>query len=160
MAARIRNSDWEQDEQLKEDLKKYVLENLSRREILDFVGRDYPEYAWSLATLARRMAFFGIKYTQYDTDIKTVESAVKEELEGPGRLLGYRAMHRKVREQHQLAVPRNLVYDVMEMVDPEGFHLRGNVGVKKRRRGGTGTFTSLVGIKPGLVALHFKVCLK
>lgn len=53
-------------------------------------------------------------------------------------------MQRKLREQHKLAVPRNLVYDVMGMVDPEGLKRRGNVGHKKRQRGATGTFTSLV----------------
>ena len=65
-------------------------------------------------------------------------------MEGPGQLLGYRAMQRKVREQHQLPVPHNLVYGVMTMVDPEGMEHRGNVGIKKRRRGRLGTFTSLV----------------
>ena len=47
-------------------------------------------------------------------------------MEGPGQYLGYRAMQRKVREQHKLAVPHNLVYDVMSMVDPEGMTRRGN----------------------------------
>ena len=32
----------------------------------------------------------------------------------------------------------------MGMVDPEGLERRGNVGKKKRQRGATGTFTSLV----------------
>ncbi|XP_027044929.1 uncharacterized protein LOC113672779 [Pocillopora damicornis] len=64
-------------------------------------------------------------------------------MEGPGQYLGYRAMQRKIREQHKLAVPRNLVHDVMGMVDPEGLTRRGNVGQKKRQRGATGTFTSL-----------------
>ena len=58
---RIRNRDWEEDEQLKEDLKRYVLQNLSRREMLDFVSRDYAQYAWSLGTLSRRLAFFNVK---------------------------------------------------------------------------------------------------
>ena len=70
MAGNIRNSDWEDDEQLKSDIQHYVLQNLKRREILDFVRRDFPEYAWSLGTLSRRMAFFGIQYIKYDTDIK------------------------------------------------------------------------------------------
>lgn len=144
MAGNIRNSDWEDDEQLKSDIQHYVLQNLKRREILDFVRRDFPEYAWSLGTLSRRMAFFGIQYIKYDTDIKDVENAVREEVEGPGQLLGYRAMHKKLREQHNLAVPRDLVHDVMGLVDPEGLERRGNVGKKKRRRGATGTFTSLV----------------
>ena len=142
--ALIRNSDWEDDEQLKSDLQRYVKQNLRRREILDFVRQDFPEYAWSLGTLSRRLAFFGIQYIKYDTDIEEVETAVREEIEGPGQLLGYRAMHKKLREQHNLAVLRDLVHDVMGLVDPEGLQRRGDVGKKKRRRGATGTFTSLL----------------
>ena len=142
--SRIRNPDWESDGDLKSDLQRYVLQNLSRIEVLDFVKRDYPQYAWSLGTLSRRMAHFEIKYTDYETDIGAVEMAVRDESDGPGQLLGYRAMHKKLREQHHLAVPRNLVYDVMTCVDPEGLERRGNVGKKKVHRGATGTFTSLV----------------
>ena len=141
---RIRNSEWQHDEQLKNDLKKYVARNSSRKEILDFAAHDYPLYAWSLGTLARRLAFFDIKYIRYDIDVEDVENAVREEMEGPGQLLGYRAMHHKIREQHQLHVPRNLVHDVMTLVDPEGLERRGNVGIRKRQRGATGTFTSMV----------------
>ena len=102
-------------------------------EILDFATRDYPEYAW-------RLNFFGIKYIRYETNIEEVTKAVREELEGPGQYLGYRAMQRKLREQHKLAVPRNLVYVVMSLVDPERLKKRG----KKTRRGATGTFISPV----------------
>ena len=38
--SRIRNADWEDDESLAEDLKKYMLANLRRSEVLDFVERD------------------------------------------------------------------------------------------------------------------------
>ena len=143
---RIRNSEWQHDEELKSDLEKYVERNLSRKEILDFVACDYPQYAWSFGTLVSRLAFFNVKYVRYDTSIVDVEDAVREEVEGPGRLLGHHAMHRKIREQHHLCVPRNLVYDVMTLVDPEGLERRGNVSMKKRRRGATGTFTSMVKI--------------
>ena len=133
MAAGIRCSEWEKDEQLKSDLERYALANYSRQEILDFASRDYPEYAWSLPTLSRRLNFFGIKYIRYETSIEDVKKAVQEEMEVPRQYLGYRAMQRKLREQHKLAVPRNLVYDVMGMVDPEGLKRRGNAGHKKRQ---------------------------
>lgn len=42
---------------MKSDLERYVLANYSRKEILDFASRDYPEYAWSLPTLSRRLNF-------------------------------------------------------------------------------------------------------
>ena len=127
MAVRIRCSDWEKDQQLKSDLERYVLANYSRQEILDFASCDFPDYAWSLPTLSRRLNFFGIKYIRYDTSVEDVKKAIQAEMEGPGQYLGYRAMQRKVREQHKLAVPRNLLYDVMSMVDPEGMTRRGNV---------------------------------
>jgi hypothetical protein len=34
-------------------------------------------------------------------EVEDVENAVRAEMEGPGQLLGYRAMQRKIREQHQ-----------------------------------------------------------
>ena len=142
--ASVGESDWVNNENLESDLKKYVMQNLKRKEVLDFVRRDYPQYAWSLSTLSRRLTHFDIRYMDYDLDLKEIERAVHEEIEGPGQLLGYRAMQRKLREKHNLAVPRSLVYSLMSKLDPEGLDRRGNVGQKKRRRGGTGTFTSLV----------------
>ncbi|XP_028412940.1 uncharacterized protein LOC114535818 [Dendronephthya gigantea] len=105
MAERIRNPDWEEDAELKQDLNRY--------------------------------------YVEYNTDLNDVVTAVQKELEGPGQYLGYRSIHRKIREQHNLAVPRNLVYDLMTEFDPEGLERRGNVGVKKHKRGNAGTFTSM-----------------
>ena len=53
-------------------------------------------YAWSLRSLGRRLQFFAIKYTDYEVDLVAVKSAVKKELQGPGKFLGYRAMQQKV----------------------------------------------------------------
>ena len=69
---------------LKSDLQRYVLENYSTQEILDFASRDYTEYAWSLPTLSRRLNFFGIKYIRYETSVEDDKKAIQEEMEGPG----------------------------------------------------------------------------
>ena len=69
----------------------------------------------------------------YFTDLQEIEAAVRNEIEGPGQLLGYRAMHKNIREQHQLAVPRDSMYDVMTMVNPERLERCGNVGRNKQR---------------------------
>ena len=145
-------SEWKQDQLLQNDIKKYVLGNLKRSEILDFVTRDYPQYTWSLSSLKRRLAYFDIKYVRYDIEVEDVENVVREEMEGPGQLLEYRAMQGKIREQHQLPVTRNLVYDVMTMVETCGqkenkkrgywkIHLVGNapIDVKPQRGGGGGS---------------------
>ena len=87
---RIRNNDWQEDERLKGALTRYVRENLRRNEVLDFVSRDFSEYTWSLRTLDRRLQYFGITYTDRTVQVDEVEDAVKQEMQGPGRLLGYR----------------------------------------------------------------------
>ena len=120
MAARIRNAGWMEDLRLKQDLEKYVRQGLKRDEILNFMERDFGEYAWSLRTLDRRMRHFDIRYTDTDVTVEEVTSAVRKELDGPGKLLGYRAMHNKIRQEYLLNVPRNLVHAVMFDLDPEG----------------------------------------
>ena len=143
MAARIRNAKWEEDIELENDLKEQVSRNLRQLEIVDFMRVKYPMYSWSLRTLSRRLHHFGIRYTDYSVDIDEVREAVEKEMKGPGRLLGYRSLHKKVREVHGLKVPRNLVYDVMADVNPEGLEERGGVGMSKRPKR-TGAFISNV----------------
>ena len=120
MATRIRNSKWEEDTELENDLKEQVSRDLRQLEIVDFMRVKYPMYSWCLRTLSCRLHHFGIRYTDYSVDIDEVREAVEKEMKGPGRLLGYRSLHKKVREVHGLKVPRNLVYDVMANVNPEG----------------------------------------
>ena len=124
-------SEWKEDKKLKEDISQYVKQNLRRMEILDYVSRDFNCYDWSLPTLARRMKHFGIKYINEEVSVEEVVAAVNEELKGPGKLLGYRAMHMKLRVEHDLKVPRNLVYNVMRALDKDGIDAR---SVKKRAK--------------------------
>ena len=76
------NSEWKEDNQLENDLRKYVSQNFKRSEILDFVQRDFPEYTWSTATLERRLRHFGIYYINYDTPVAAVSYAAQKELAG------------------------------------------------------------------------------
>ena len=91
---------------LKADLERYVHRNLQRQEILDFVRMEYPMYAWSIRTLARRLQFFEVKYTDYSVPVAEVLSVVRKEIKGPGGLPGYRSMQDKVRQQYEMNVPR------------------------------------------------------
>ena len=74
------------------------------------------------------LTYFDIKYINYKTTVDEVVAAFNTEndIDGPGQLLGYRAMHKKLREQHG-------VYDVMTMECPEGLERRKNVGKRKER---------------------------
>ena len=69
--------------------------------------------------LSRRLHHFGIRYTDKSVDIDEVREAAQKEMKGPGRLLGYCSLYKKVREVHGLKVPRYLVYDVITDVNPE-----------------------------------------
>ena len=91
------NDRWKDDGDLQVDLRTYVKQNLRRQEILDFVKEKYPNYRWSLRTLCRRLSYFDIKFIDYDTNLGSIEQAVRKEMDGPGRLSGYRALHKKLK---------------------------------------------------------------
>ena len=77
------------------------------------------------------MQYFSIQFTDHDVKVNEVDDAVKKEISGPGKLLGYRAMPKKILEIQGLQVPRDLVYAVMAKVDPDGLEERGGVGETK-----------------------------
>ena len=60
---------------------------------------------------------------------------MKQEMQGPGKLLGYRALHKKLRQVHDLNVPRDLVYAVMYNVDPDALAERAPQYKKKKAKG-------------------------
>ena len=119
--ALLRDDSWKDDLLLREDLAKYVRQLMKRAEILSFVRRDFPHYAWSTRTL-----------DDVNVSVEEVKDAVQEELEGPGALLGYRAMQKKIRQEHFLNVPRHLVHDVIFDLDPDGLDAR-QPGFKKKK---------------------------
>ena len=84
MVAYFRNDGW------KEDISRYIKQGLQRQEILDFF------FAWSIRTVDRRLRYFDIYYHDKNVSVDEEKEAVKKELDGPGKLLGYRAMHHKV----------------------------------------------------------------
>ncbi len=104
---------WKNDETLKIAIKKYVMQGLQRSEALDFLKRDFAQYPWSMRSLDRRMRHFEIHYNDSGADYEEVKKAVKEELAGPGKSLGYRALHKKIRQKYDILVTRDRVYDMM-----------------------------------------------
>ena len=130
--AQIQNEESQQDDDLKDMLARYLKEHLRCREILDFVCRDFGQYAWSLRSLDRRLEYFSIRYTDCNVELGEIETAVRQEMDGPGKLLGYRALHKKLRQVHELNVPRDVVYAVMYSVDPVALEERAPRFKKKK----------------------------
>ena len=85
---------------------------------------EYCEFTWSMRTLDRRMCHFDIHHMDTDVTVEEVKSGVRKELDGPGKRLGYRAMHNKIRQEYLLNVPRNLLHAIMFDLDPEGLEAR------------------------------------
>ena len=88
--------------------KKYIKQGLQWREMLDFWKRDFAQYTWSLRTIDRCLCHFDIHYNDKNVLVEGVKVVVKKELDRPGKLLGYRAMHRKVQQVHDLNVPTEI----------------------------------------------------
>ena len=65
-------------------------------------------------------------------ELGEIETAVRQEMDGPGKLLGYTALHKKLRQVHELNVPRDVVYAVMYNVDPVALEERAPQFKKKK----------------------------
>ena len=79
--ARIRNDSWKDDLQLKDALQHHIKSGLNRSEILDFMQRDFSQYAWSSRTLDRRLPHFEIRCTDRKISVDQVRDAVRKELQ-------------------------------------------------------------------------------
>ena len=60
--------------------------------------------------------------------------AVTREMDGPGRLLGYRAMQKNLKQIHKFRVPRDLVHAVMYNVNPDVMEERAPCFKKKKKK--------------------------
>lgn len=45
--AAMGSGEWKEDNQLEQDLRKYIAQNLKRSEVLDFVKQDFPQDIWN-----------------------------------------------------------------------------------------------------------------
>ena len=146
-------------------LKRYILHNLSRREILDSVSRDYAQYAWSIATLSRRLAYFEINYAEHNTDLKASgwrsRSSIAEWTTRAGPAFRLPPYATQDTGPAPTGSATKLVYDLMTELNLDGLEQRGSVPVKvpaaplfcflfpsvrkrKHKRGAAGNFTSML----------------
>ena len=88
-----------------------------------------------MRSLDRWLRHFNIYNQDRNVTVAEVRHAVENELEGPGKLLRYRSLHKKIRQQCHLRVPRDVVHAAMYNVDSEGLENRSPRFKRKKQKG-------------------------
>ena len=60
--------------------------------------RDFHIYTWSEWTLKRRISFFKLRLSDTQRTLQETRTIIENDIQGPGKLLGYRAMHKKLKQ--------------------------------------------------------------
>ena len=85
-------------------------------------------------TLKRRLHSLGLrrKGNFARLDENAVRTAIRKEMEGPGKLAGYRNIWHALRIRHGIHVPRNFVAQIMKEIDPDGVSERKSRRLRRR----------------------------
>ena len=67
------------------------------------------------------------------SDFDEVVRVIEIELASSSSLLSYRAMHQTLTNDHGLVVTRNVVRQILKVVDPEGVDARSRLRLRRRR---------------------------
>ena len=80
----------------------------------------------SSKTVCYRLKQFGLsrRHAPEEIDEERVAHLIRQELNGDGCLLGYRAMWRLIRRKYHVKVPRRVVQKLLREIDPEGSNER------------------------------------
>ena len=88
----MRNVEWKSDTALMAALQEYSRQNFQGSEVLSFLERDFPQYAWNLHIFDWGLRELKITRVDKGVRVEQLRNAVQQELNGPGKLLGYRTM--------------------------------------------------------------------
>ena len=114
-----------------EVIEEYFALGYTATEILSLLWGVYG-IRLSLRQLKRVLKSRGCKRRGAFTDIDTIVTAIEEELRGSGSLIGYRAMHQRLIKYRNLVVTRDIVRQVIKILDPEGVEARCQHQLRRR----------------------------
>ena len=115
-----------------EAIRYYFSRKYEYNTILDFLDK-YHDIKMSKRTLLNRLKEYGLSRRNCEIDEAILREHISRELEGPGNLLGYRAMWRKLHLKYDINVPRSSVEILLREMDPEGTRLRQARRLKRRK---------------------------
>lgn len=117
-------------------IENYFFDGFQYRSILRFLS-EYHNIDISYRTLKRRLRQYGLARRRRSPSLLTVWNLIHAELQGPGRLGGYRAMWRLLRRKHRVIIPQETVRLILRQIDPVGVMNRRQHRLQRR------TYTSL-----------------
>ena len=99
--------------------------------ITDYFNRGYPYGAitgllraagvqMSVRTLKRRLRSLGLRRKGQLVEEQHLRNVISEEIQGAGRLSGYRSIWHALRLRHGIHVSRHVVAKIMKEIDPDG----------------------------------------
>ena len=97
---------------MEEAIRHYFKKNYKYSTILQFLEK-FHNIKLSKRTLIRKLQEYGLGRRKYNANRDQVEQAIQQELNGSGRLLGYRAMWRRLQSNYGIYVRRLTVQNVL-----------------------------------------------
>ena len=92
----------------------------------------------SLRQLKRILARRGLKRRHNSSDVRTVLTAIEQELRGSGSDVGYRSVWQRLVTDHGLVVCKETVRHVLRIIDPDGVDRRLRHRLQRRQYKGRG----------------------
>eukprot|EP00794_Sanderia_malayensis_P012403 gene12403-13687_t len=130
----MKESKMADEDELEEAVRYYFLKDFEYDTILNFLEK-YHGIKISKRKLQDRLKRYGLsRRTSQDNQIdeQRIRQYILLELDGPGRLLGYRALWRKLHLRYRITTPRSIVQTLLRELDPEGSRLRQAHRLKRR----------------------------
>ncbi|XP_046858691.1 uncharacterized protein LOC124452149 [Xenia sp. Carnegie-2017] len=100
-------------------IRNYFTKNYTYDTILQLLQK-YHGIRISRSTLLNKLKLYGLQRRGNTVDKDHVRRCIVRELDGSGKLLGYRAMWRRLQSKYGLQVPRLVAQTTLQEVDPEG----------------------------------------
>ena len=110
------------DEELEGLIRYYFIRGFEYMEIIHFLSK-YHRKSISERTLHRRLREYGLNRRTPNYDINEIEEEVRKLLDGPECLVGYRHIWYTI-QRRGIQVPRLVVQELIQYLDPEGCELR------------------------------------
>ena len=100
-------------------------------EILSFLVNVHGIHI-GLRQIKRILKKLGCRRRGVRSNFDDIVRVMENELKGSGSIIGYRAMHQRLTVQHSLNVSRNIVRQVLKILDPEGVNARSKHRLQRR----------------------------